>query len=265
MLGACAHRLALGLVAEHRRAAVRGAAGDGRDRGLHRHVPVYLQSVEGAGLPDAAAAGSATVDVFIATYSEDPELVRFSIRDAKRMTYPHPIDLRVHVCDDGRRPEMRARRGRRGRGHITRTGNEGYKAGNLRHAVEHTSGEFIVICDADTRVFPTLLERTLGYFRDPDVAWVQTPQWFYDLPEGLPLSQAWRQSHGRLGGLLERAIERVLGEVRVGEDPFCNDARFFYDVLQRRRNWANASFCCGCRVDPPARGGAAGGAPALCG
>jgi cellulose synthase (UDP-forming) len=188
---------------------------------------------------------SASVDVFIATYSEDPELVRLSIRDAMRMTYPHPIDLRVHVCDDGKRPEMRRVAEEEGVGYITRTGNEGYKAGNLRHAVDHTTGEFIVICDADTRVFPTFLEHTLGYFRDPDVAWVQTPQWFFDVPEGVPLSQAWRQSYGRLGGWMGSAIERVLGEVRVGEDPFCNDARFFYDVLQRRRNWANASFCCG--------------------
>jgi cellulose synthase (UDP-forming) len=190
---------------------------------------------------------SATVDVFIATYSEDPELVRLSIRDAMRMNYPHShaLDLRVHVCDDGKRPEMRRVAEEEGAGYITRTGNEGYKAGNLRHAVEHTSGEFIVICDADTRVFPTLLEHTLGYFRDPDVAWVQTPQWFFDLPEGTSLAQAWRQSYGRFGGWLGGAIERVVGEVRVGEDPFCNDARFFYDVLQRRRNWANASFCCG--------------------
>jgi cellulose synthase (UDP-forming) len=186
-----------------------------------------------------------SVDVFIATYNEDPELVRISIRDAMRMTYPFAIDLQVHVLDDGRRPEMKKVADEEGAGYITRSSNEGYKAGNLRNAVEQTSGEFIVICDADTRVFPTLLRNTLGYFSDPDVAWVQTPQWFYDLPEGKPLSQAWRGSFGWIGGLAGRAIEGVLGEVRVGADPFCNDARFFYDVLQRRRNWANAAFCCG--------------------
>jgi cellulose synthase (UDP-forming) len=48
------------------------------------------------------------VDVFIATYSEDPELVRLSIRDAMALRYPYPIELNVHVLDDGRRPEMRA-------------------------------------------------------------------------------------------------------------------------------------------------------------
>ena len=48
------------------------------------------------------------VDLFFATYNEDPDLVRLGIVDAKAITYPHPIDIRIHVCDDGRRPEMRA-------------------------------------------------------------------------------------------------------------------------------------------------------------
>jgi cellulose synthase (UDP-forming) len=33
--------------------------------------------------------------------------------------------------------------------------------------------------------------------------------------------------------------------MRVGEDPFLNDPEMFYQVILRRRNWANASFCCG--------------------
>ena len=48
------------------------------------------------------------VDVFFPTYSEDPELVRLSIRDGKKLRYPHPIDLRLHVLDDGRRAAMKA-------------------------------------------------------------------------------------------------------------------------------------------------------------
>ena len=44
------------------------------------------------------------VDVMFATYNEDPELVRLGLQDARRMTYPHAIDIRIHVLDDGRRP-----------------------------------------------------------------------------------------------------------------------------------------------------------------
>lgn len=185
------------------------------------------------------------VDVFFPTYDEDPELVRLGLVDAKRITYPHEIDIRIHVLDDGQRPAMAQVANEEGVHYLTREGNAGYKAGNIRHAMQVTSGDFIVICDADTRVFPTILERTLGYFRDPKVAWVQTPQWFFDLPAGRPLDDALARVAGRPGRWLGKGIQSVVGELRVGEDPFVNDPALFYDVIQRRRNWANASFCCG--------------------
>ena len=71
---------------------------------------------------------------------------------------------------------MRATAEEEGVNYITRSDNVGFKAGNLRNAMQVTSGDFIVICDADTRPFATLLEDTLGHFRDPDMAFVQTPQ-----------------------------------------------------------------------------------------
>jgi cellulose synthase (UDP-forming) len=194
---------------------------------------------------DAAGDRPVAVDVFITTYNEDEELVRLSIRDAKKVSYPHPIDLRIHILDDGRRPLMQQVAQQEGVDYISRTNNIGFKAGNLRNAMEHTSGDFIAICDADTRLFPTFLEHTLGYFRDPDVAWVQTPQWFYDLPEGTRLPDWLAGRRGRFGRWLGRLVERVVGPVRNGADPFVNDPKIFYDVILRRRNWCHASFCCG--------------------
>lgn len=129
--------------------------------------------------------------------------------------------------------------------YITRQTNIGYKAGNLRNGLENTEGDFLVICDADTRVFPTLLSHTLGYFRDPDVAWVQTPQWFYDLPEGENLSNWLQRKAGKVGYGLGWLTQKFVGPVTIGRDPFFNDPRMFYDVILRRRNWANAAFCCG--------------------
>lgn len=185
------------------------------------------------------------VDIFIATYSEDEELVRLSIIDAKAVTYPHPIDIKIHVLDDGRRQAMRRVCDEEGVGYISRDDNLGYKAGNLRNGMEQTSGDFIVICDADTRMFPTFLENTLGYFRDPDMAFVQTPHWFYDLPEGERLIDVWGRNAGAIGRWSARAVETLIGEVRLGEDPFGQDPKMFFDVILRRRNWANAAFCCG--------------------
>jgi cellulose synthase (UDP-forming) len=192
-------------------------------------------------MPDRAV----SVDVFVATYSEDPELVRVGLQESKKLTYPYPIDLRIHVLDDGKRPAMEAVAREEGVNYITRSDNVGFKAGNLRNAMASTSGDFILICDADMHPFPSFLEETLGYFRDPKVAWVQTPHWFYDIPPGVPLPAALERRLGALGRGIGRAFERVFGPVQIGEDPFANDPQLFFDVIQRRRNWANASFCCG--------------------
>lgn len=186
-----------------------------------------------------------SVDVFFPSYDEEPELVKLSILDAQKVRYPHPIEINIYILDDGNRPEMKAMAESMGIGYITREGNIGFKAGNLRNAMEQTYGDFVVICDADTRPFPTILENTLGYFRDPNVAWVQTPQWFFDLPEGERLPKFLQRKVGKWASYFGAGFEKLYGPVTLGEDPFVNDPQMFYDVIQRRRNWANAAFCCG--------------------
>jgi cellulose synthase (UDP-forming) len=188
---------------------------------------------------------SVSVDVFITTYSEDVELVRLSIKDAKAIEYPHTLDLKIHILDDGRRPEMKAVADEEAVNYISRTNNIGYKAGNLRNAMEQTGGDFILICDADTRVFPTIIKNTLGYFRDPSVAWVQTPQWFYDIPQGQYLPDYLKKYTGKFGFIFGSFIQKCIGPIKIGYDPFVNEPQMFYDLIQRRRNAANAAFCCG--------------------
>lgn len=68
-------------------------------------VPKLLRDVDPTN-PDGDR--KIAVDVMFATYNEDPDLVRLGLIDAKNMTYPYPIDIRIHVLDDGRRPEMKA-------------------------------------------------------------------------------------------------------------------------------------------------------------
>ncbi|MBC2837574.1 glycosyltransferase family 2 protein [Paragemmobacter straminiformis] len=203
-------------------------------------LPAFPGHIGLDGMPRALS-----VDVFFATYDEDVDMLRDGIRDARAMFYPYPLDLRIHVLDDGRRPAMAQMAAAEGVGYITRANNVGYKAGNLRNAMEQTSGDMIVIFDADTRPFPDFLTETLGYFRDPKVAWVQTPQWFWDIPPGVPLPAWLGRRFGAAGRAIGRAVEATIGPVRFGADPFGNDPQIFYDFIQMRRNVAYASFCCG--------------------
>jgi cellulose synthase (UDP-forming) len=193
------------------------------------------------------------LDVFIATYNEDVELVRYSIVDAKKLRYPFPdVEIKIYVLDDGHRdgsnPEkqnMKQVAEEEGVGYLIREHNAGYKAGNLKNAIEHTNGDLFVILDADTRVFPDFLINTTGYFRKKRVAWVQTPQWFYDLTEGEKLSDIIKEKAKASNKLFHRVVDFLFGKVKVNEDIFGNDPRLFYDVILRKRNFYNAAFCCG--------------------
>jgi len=185
------------------------------------------------------------VDVFLPTYTEAPELTRYSIRDARALRHTKNVKVTIYVLDDGNRPEMRKVAQEEGVRYLTRKSNIGYKAGNLRNGMENSEGDFIVILDSDTRVFPGFLENTLGYFRDPKVAWVQTPQWFYDIPEGQKLDEICAQRFGDWARRSALILQRVFGQIRLNRDPFISDPKLFYDVIQRRRNRNFASFCCG--------------------
>ena len=193
------------------------------------------------------------IDVFIATYNEDVELVRYSIRDAKRMKYPFSdVQIEIYILDDGRRDGRHPEKQNMKQvcieeevNYITREHNEGYKAGNLKNALEQTNGDLFVILDADTRPFESLLINTTGYFRKKNVAWVQTPQWFYDTTEQEPLSHRLVSIFKINNEKLKEYIHLFLGKIKVNEDIFGNDPRLFYDVILRKRNFYNAAFCCG--------------------
>ncbi len=155
----------------------------------------------------------ATVDVFITTYNEPLEVIRQTVEAALNIRYPH----QTYVLDDGNRPEVRELCRELGCGYIVRGPEwEGRprhaKAGNVNNALLQTSGEFILFLDADQVPAPNFLDRVLGYFRDPNVAFVQTPQYFYNVPP---------------------------------QDPFASQAPLFYGPIQQGKDGWNAAFFCG--------------------
>jgi len=54
------------------------------------------------------------------------------------------------------------------------------KAGNLNHAFKQSDGEFVALFDVDHVPVTSFLKDTVGFFQDPTVAFVQTPQHFYN-------------------------------------------------------------------------------------
>ena len=123
------------------------------------------------------APANATVDVLIPTINEHVDIVRRTLLAAQNIDYPHNTLL----LDDGDRPEMRALAESLGCQYLARPTHEHAKAGNLNYGLAHSDGEFIAIFDADHAPQRGFLTRTLGYFENPQVAFVQTPQDFFNL------------------------------------------------------------------------------------
>ena len=144
-------------------------------------------------LPTIADDDYPDVDIFIATYNEPCDLLRRTINACNHLRYPDKGKVHVWVCDDNRRPEMRALAQQMGVGYFDRPDNKGAKAGNLNHALALTSAPYVVTLDADMLVRSDFLLKTIPYFVDAEQACaslppeqqahlglLQTPQSFYD-------------------------------------------------------------------------------------
>lgn len=155
----------------------------------------------------------ATVDVFITTYNEPIEMVLGTAEAAQRIRFPHS----TWILDDGDRHELAEAAAERGIGYVTRAPSwadkpRHAKAGNLNNALMETDGEFILILDADQVPEPEILDHTLGYFHDPKMALVQTPQYFVNVPFS---------------------------------DPLGSQAPLFYGPIQQGKDGWNAAYFCG--------------------
>ncbi|MEL6382789.1 MAG: glycosyltransferase [Cyanobacteria bacterium J06626_18] len=117
------------------------------------------------------------VDVFIPTYDEPAFILRRTVIGCQAMEYPRKT---VYLLDDTRRPEIKALAAELGCEYLSRPDNYYAKAGNLNHAIAHTCGDLIASFDADFVPTRNFLWRTVGFFQDPNVALVQTPQSFYN-------------------------------------------------------------------------------------
>jgi cellulose synthase (UDP-forming) len=118
-----------------------------------------------------------SVDILIPTYNEPDFVLRRTIIGCQALDYPNK---NIYLLDDTQRPEIKYLTKELGCYYITRPDNRHAKAGNLNHAITKTTGELIVVFDADFIPTKNFLTRTIGFFQKEKMALVQTPQSFYN-------------------------------------------------------------------------------------
>ncbi|MDB5182602.1 MAG: hypothetical protein JWO47_386 [Candidatus Saccharibacteria bacterium] len=157
----------------------------------------------------------ATVDIFITTYNEPEEIVKMTLLGALNV-----YGVRnVYVLNDGNRENIRKLTLKAGGKHVGRTENTHAKAGNMNNGIKHSDADFMVFLDCDHVPQANFIERTLGYFRDENLAFVQTPQTFYNRD-----SIQFRRTRQR---------------------NYWNEQSMFYESIQPAKNAFNAAFFCG--------------------
>jgi cellulose synthase (UDP-forming) len=136
------------------------------------------------------------VDIFVTVAGEPADIVRETIVAIQKIKYP---SFKTYILNDGyvakkeNWEEMEQLAAERGIGCITRKTPGGAKAGNINNGLRETSGEYVVIFDADHVPHPNFLERTIPLMADQKVAFVQSPQYYKNHDLNYVTGSAWEQ------------------------------------------------------------------------
>jgi cellulose synthase (UDP-forming) len=118
-----------------------------------------------------------TIDVFLPSCGESLVGLNNTFHYASQLTWRGTKT--VYVLDDSGREQVRDLADRYDFKYVVRPNpGELKKAGNLRHALDISDGEFIAVIDADFAVRDDFLHETMPYFSDPKIGIVQTAQYF---------------------------------------------------------------------------------------
>ncbi|MDQ0094564.1 hypothetical protein J2T21_002450 [Paeniglutamicibacter psychrophenolicus] len=162
-------------------------------------LPELLRLAQSAGVVAFAAVASDPVPMepvpglrvavltTIVPSREPVELLLKTLRAMRAVEYDGAVD--VWILDEGDDPAVREAAASLGVRHFTRLGNPDYntsggrfragtKAGNHNAWRDAHGRDYDIVAqvDPDHVPFPRFLLRTLGYFRDPDLAFVVAPQ-----------------------------------------------------------------------------------------
>jgi cellulose synthase (UDP-forming) len=170
---------------------------------------------------------------------EPMELVLTTLRAMKRIRHDGEMD--VWLLDEGNSPEVRARCEELGVRHFSRKGVEQWnqpsgpfkaktKHGNHNSwRAEHAARYDVVAqMDPDHVPFPHFLERTLGYFSDPDVGFVVAPQVYGNMAESFVARGSAQMSY-IFHGITQRGANKFGAPILIGTNHLYRPSTF--DVI----------------------------------
>ena len=151
-----------------------------------------------------------SIDLFLPICGEPIEVLRNTWSAVFELIAGYPGPARAYVLDDGPSDEARSVCESYGFDYVRRPDLRAYKkSGNLRYAFARTSGEHLVILDADFAPRHDFLAETLPYLDDPAIAIVQTPQYFRENAD-----QSWIEN---AAGAIQEVFYR---SIQVARDRF---------------------------------------------
>ncbi|OPX50152.1 glycosyltransferase family 2 protein [Clostridium thermobutyricum] len=118
------------------------------------------------------------VDVFIATHSEDKNIIYKVVNGCVHMDYPDKNKVHIYICDDTNRKEMKELANEFNVGYFGLIDNKTAKAGNINNALSKTRSPLIVTFDADMIPRKKFLMETVPYFFLPKMK-EENGQWVY--------------------------------------------------------------------------------------
>jgi cellulose synthase (UDP-forming) len=158
-----------------------------------------------------AAPPELSLDIWIAVCGEPLSVVAPTVIAARAVRAHRVV---VHVLDDAGSDELALLAAAHGCEYHRRPGQADAKSGNLNYALDRSSGDLILVLDADQVPDPAIMYRIGGYFRRHRIGFVQTAQ-KYALPDG---------------------------------DPWGNADALFYRIIQKSKDADDAAFSCGSGV-----------------
>jgi len=121
-----------------------------------------------------------SVDVFLPVCGEPVDVLRNTWQHVAAMSKHYKGQVTAYVLDDSANPDLKAMAREYGFAYATRPNRGWYKkSGNLLYGYQISSGELILLLDADFAPRHDFLNETVPYMETyPQIGIVQTPQFF---------------------------------------------------------------------------------------